>query len=659
MRERVELGCVAWTAGVVALWVSRHLPLLDRDALWPGGMGALLAGPRVALPPLALLPLAFALFAGWTLAGRRALRAWGPASLGPLEELAFAAGLGLGTGATLLAALALVGALNPVAMLATSLAWAGVALIPGGAPPAHAAAGVGWPARAALDAPLAVTCAAAALALGTALAHALVPPWQPDSLYYQLTLPKLYLQAGGFAFLPQEPVVSAYPGLGQMLFALALAAGRDDLAALASWAHVPVLLLATYALARRTSTDRSALTAAAVLACVPQLAFVASVALVDVITAAHLTLAAHAALRAWDTPADRARWTCLAALAMGFAVANKYLALPAAALLALALLVTAWRGDRARAALAIALIALVPCAPWMMKNARDWGSPLFPFHVPASVAENVREVVRGHQQGFASNGGATPLPLLPFDVTFSSDPNDIDRYQGEVGPLLLALLPVPLLALGGPRSPRAALALYALAQFLFWSAATRQVRFLFPLLPPYLAAWLPASLPRPLATALAAGAVCAALWTVGFIRPGNDLGYLAGRESRASYYRSMSATAGLFQACAALEHEPPGRVILFWEYRGYLVPRPFLPEHTYWLQRLPTDPGALLSRLQSEGVSHLLLNRTIWEENRAPWPFAPALEGLLRLPGVQRVPLPDTPPPHVELWRLPVAPPHR
>src|SRR5207244_181399 len=66
-----------------------------------------------------------------------------------------------------------------------------------------------------------------------------------------LTLPKLYLQAGGFVALPQEPVVSGYPGLGQMLFALGIAAGRDDLAALASWLHAGVLLLATYALVRR------------------------------------------------------------------------------------------------------------------------------------------------------------------------------------------------------------------------------------------------------------------------------------------------------------------------------------------------------------------------------------------------------------------------
>src|SRR5205823_3037903 len=139
-------------------------------------------------------------------------------------------------------------------------------------------------------------------------------PWQPDTLYYQLTLPRLYLEQHGFVRLPQEPVVSAYPGLGQMLFAIAMAAGHDDLAALASWMHAALFVLGTYLLVRRVArSERAALLAAAVAGSLPQLAFIGSVALVDTITAAHLTLAAHATLRAGEDDADP-RWAHLAAL---------------------------------------------------------------------------------------------------------------------------------------------------------------------------------------------------------------------------------------------------------------------------------------------------------------------------------------------------------
>jgi hypothetical protein len=652
---RFESAFAALSAALVALWLALHWPLVDVDAVWPAWLGAAMTAPANGASPVPWLAALAALVALWTLAGRRVVRAIRPDGLGRAESLGFAACVGLGVGGTLLAVLALVGALRAGAIAAVALAWGACALVPGAAR-AEPDAPHPEPAAPRFDPLLLIALGATAMSLALSLLHALAPPWQPDALYYQLTLPRLYLDAGGFVARPEEPVVSAYPGLGQMLFALPLAAGRDDLAAALHWVHLPLFLLGAYTLVGRLSSRRGGLLAVACLGGVPQLFATASVPLVDVITAAHLTWALHAACRAAGT--GDARWAALGALPLGFALANKYLALPAAALIvsaqALALARRAGAASAVRATALALVLAALPCVPWAVKNARDWGSPAFPLHVPASASDAVRTLVREHQREFAANGQQHPWYRLPLDVTFRADPDDIGRFQGEVGPLVLALL--ALLALGPPRGAAAALGAYALALLVVWATATRQVRFLYPALPPLLAALLAGRrAPRALAPLAAACAVIALAWTAGRLRPAQDLPYVAGRESRRAYYRSLSATASLMEAYDALASEPPGKVAFFWEYRGYHCPRPYLPEHAYRLYALPHDPAALRARLRELGASHVLVNRTIWQEQRAagqPFPFEPALEALLRSPAVTRVRLPECTGPRVELYRL-------
>ena len=221
--------------------------------------------------------------------------------------------------------------------------------------------------------------------------------------------------------------------------------------------------------------------------------------------------------------------------------------------------------------------------------------------------------------------------------------------------MLLALLPLPLRA-GRPRRRVLVLALYALAVAGIWAAATRQVRFLLPLVAPLLSVVLSGPRPRALVWCVALGALGCSAWTVSFLRPGNDLAYLTGRETREAFYRSMHATSSLYEAFSKLAREPGGRVVFFWEYRGYLCPRPFLPEHAYRLLDFPHETPALLARLRELGVSHVMVNRSVASEGHAVGPeraFAPALEALLKADGVRPVPLAPSPGPVIELWRLP------
>ncbi|MBI4859512.1 MAG: hypothetical protein HY815_04530 [Candidatus Riflebacteria bacterium] len=489
-------------------------------------------------------------------------------------------------------------------------------------------------------------------ALAVTLAKALVPPWTPDALYYHLTLPRLYLEAGGFVKLPFEPIVSGYPGLTQMLFTVALAWGRDELAAVFSWMHLPLLLLASAWLTSiaRGPGDRSGgsggpFVAMLALASIPQLLHVSSVPLVEGSTALFVTVGLGSAVRAGQL--GSVRWTVACSLALGMACSTKYLAAPAcvAILVGVGAALARTRGARcavptlSAATLAIVLVFL----PWGLKNQRDWGSPVFPFHRPAGTPAAVADLVRTHTRDFAANAQAAPLWWLPFDLTFNARPDDMQAYQGEVGPLLLALLPLPLF-LGRSRNPATARALGGLALLLFlvWSGFSRQVRFLFPLVPP-LVAWCLARPPdddRPLPLVLVAvlGLILGVGWYVAFTRPVHDLPYLAGRESRASYYRTLAPTASLFLAFETLRREPAdSRVIFFWEYRRYLCPRSFVPDYGYILLELPHDPDRALARLRQAGVTHLLFNRSLFLEERATgyrWPFETTFEAMVRRPGV-------------------------
>lgn len=636
-RER-EIGWTAWGSGVVALWIGRHGGSFGWSSVWPPGMAQLLGQDRVAVPAAAFGALALGLLGAWALGGRRVVER--TTDLRGLESWGFGAALGFGVAGTLVGWLGVLGLFSPAWIAAVCIGLGLVALVPGPAAAPRSAAG-------APGGVLLAGVAAVAIAGAAALVHAMVPPWQPDALYYQLTLPRLYLEHGGFVPLAQEPVVSGYPGLGQMLFAAAIAGGHDEVAAIASWAHWVLLVLATFLLVRhvaRDPADRAAWVAAIAMGAVPIGAVVGSAALVDTITAAQLTLACLAALQ------DR---TALAASCLGFALANKYLALPAAGLIGAALVLR--RRDLRTAVVLVGVVALV-WAPWAIKNSVAWGTPFFPLHCPTSLNERVTRLVREHQVEFVRNGQATPAWRLPFDVTFAADPDDIGRFQGEVGPLLLALAALPL-ASGRPRGAAALLGAYGLVLCAVWALASRQVRFLLPAVPPLLAAVLAQNRwPRALPALVVLGAWGAAGWTVNHLRPGYDLAFLAGRETRESYYRTLSATAGLVEAFAALEREPAGSVAFFWEYRGYLCPRAFWPEHAYRLEGWPREPVRLRDELRRIGVRHVLINRTIWSEEVArgvAFEFGPALDGLVALPGVVRVPVPETGGPQIELWRLP------
>lgn len=216
-------------------------------------------------------------------------------------------------------------------------------------------------------------------------------PTDWDGLSYHLLYPTRWLQEGRIA--PSElgaphDQATLYPAAGEALHAFAMAVVRSDLLV------APLMVLAAglfgvavAALARAAGAARPAAAAAGALAAtLPPLASRAASSYVEPLLDLALVAALLFARRAIEAPADAARYGALAGLAAGLAAGTKYVGLPLAAALALALpllLAAARRGARRAAVAAGSFFAAAAVAggAWYVRNAVLTGNPFFPVPV--------------------------------------------------------------------------------------------------------------------------------------------------------------------------------------------------------------------------------------------------------------------------------------
>jgi hypothetical protein len=299
----------------------------------------------------------------------------------------------------------------------------------------------------------------------------------------------------------------------------------------------------------------------------------------------------------------------------------------------------------------LSLFAALVFSPWLLKNRLTWGSSMFPITPagpPAAAAAagaaggvapaappGVARLLARHRADWMAHGHGASLWGLPVDVTFGSHPDLLERYEGELGGLVLALAPLAAAASGavaGP-GPVRCIALVAVAGAVIWSQGARELRYLVVYLPLWslLLAWLGgraaaaagARATAAFRTLIALGVVGGFLWLVGYTRPGAWLPYVIGAESRDTYLRSTAATAELYPLLRDAVGRLPARarVLFLWDERGYHCPRPFLPDHlvpdtsAWLLHDLPEEPGPALAALARLGVTHVLINRTAQRES--------------------------------------------
>ncbi|QQR75271.1 MAG: hypothetical protein IPJ17_06755 [Holophagales bacterium] len=320
------------------------------------------------------------------------------------------------------------------------------------------------------------------------------PAW--DAQVYHLTLPKLWLAAGGFVRVPFN-VYSNWPSNFQLLFAAAIAAGDALVATLLHWGAALLLVVLLWHHAesprgelpngeRRVLAGFAGAIAAILLLANDLVLFEARAAYVDLAAALALLVAYLLAEEGLERDGERAHLLAAGA-ALGYLAGLKTTgALGAVALGGVVAIVELRRAGGGRAMRALAWLALPACAlllPWLVRSAVQTGNPFYPlFWERFGGPEWSSDLATRLAQWQRSIGmGREPLDyfLLPWRVVTQGDAG-YDHFDGRLGPLWLALLP---LAVGQAhrRRVRRPLAVAALA-FAFWAASAQQLRFLLPAL---------------------------------------------------------------------------------------------------------------------------------------------------------------------------------
>lgn len=556
--------------------------------------------------------------------GRKALRA---SSLAPLERLALQAALGWGVLGLLWFLAGLLGVFR--SWMAWSILIGGLALTwKSGLAWTVELADLKrtWGASGAFGKVLALVIG---LLAGIQLLYALAPPAQWDALMYHLQLPRQYLAAGRFYFIAENPYWGQ-PPLGELVYGMAQALGRNQTAALAGWALQSIFLLGVVGSAARRSGATSGWIGAFALMAGFSFRWLMSSAYVDGL-AALFGYATLIGLLAW-IEGGTDRWLAWTGLFAGLALWTKLTAgllLPVMALCIIFLrppqTVHPWR-----AALLPCLVALVVFSPWLVINFSYSGSPLYPQIWPTEFASAQRLVYFARQAETAGN----QLLWLPLAATwFGLDGArlaDSVTYGWDLGPLLMLLAIPGLIASRNSRSARllgiwlvcgwAGMALAGSYSPLLW-----QTRLYMVLLP---AAGLAAgygwqALARLQIPKLRLDRVLIAF--IGFVALlilQQDLQQLARqnparvffeRQSEAQYLESR---LGWFPAAMrALGDLPSGSSALFlWEPRGLYAPLNAAPD--IWIDRWFLDrqgagePDQILGRWRDAGFTHLLINRS-------------------------------------------------
>lgn len=469
------------------------------------------------------------------------------------------------------------------------------------------------------------------LAVGSALALALLPPTSWDALSYHLQGPGLYLQAGQIRPGVDIPALN-YPSLFEMLYLLGLAIRGDVAAKLLHFAFSLLLAGMIYTIATRLLRvkSKSGWTTVLFLFATPLVPILSAWAYNDLALAYFAAAALFSFIRWQERGQDH--WLRLSGVFSGFMMGLKYTAVITPLFLGV-LVIWHYRRDLRRGVGALwrfGLPALLVVLPWLLKNWAFTGNPVYPFLFGGQFWDEFRAAAFGDP---GSGIGLDPVALLrlPYDLTLGyADASQ----EGPVGPFYLIFLPlIVVYGLSRARKNNApaagTLLLYAAAGFAFWTAGVIwsrglwQGRLLLPVLVvlcPILAQIMEElegldhpqfSLRRFLGLAMAF--VLGLLFlsqSASWLRV-NPIAYLSGSETRQEYLQRR--LGGHYLAMETINERLPeeATVTFLWEPRSYYCdndchPDLILDKWSHLVYRYGTE-GQIVERWHEEGITHVLL----------------------------------------------------
>jgi len=310
-----------------------------------------------------------------------------------------------------------------------------------------------------------------------------------DANAYHLTVPRLYLEHGGFRRIPFN-VYSNWPLNTQMLYAVALAARDYVLAKALHFAFGMATLLLIYRLVKVTSRPWAGWLGGALFLVNPVVLDEFRAAYVDLAFAFFFLLAFVLVHQALESREDRGRQLIVAGVFGGVAAGVKPTGAAAVACLLVLFLVVSLRqgrksGDVLSGLARIAVPAGLMLAPWLIKTWVLTGNPVYPFFYSVlggpEWSTDLGAQLQEWQQGMGMGRSWLDFLLLPIRVVVAGGAG-YDHFDGRISPLWLGLVPLALLL--GRRRPLMTRSLgVAGAYFVFWALSSQQMRFLIPILP--------------------------------------------------------------------------------------------------------------------------------------------------------------------------------
>ncbi len=290
--------------------------------------------------------------------------------------------------------------------------------------------------------------------------NAMAPEISPDGMVYHLGLVAKYARARGFVAVPENLYASLSQGI-ELLFLPAFVFGRHSAAALVHCAFLFALPLAMSQWARRAGLGVAGYAAALLVFLSPVVGVDGISAYVDVALACQV-FCLFVLVERWQETRERSLLAAIGLLA-GFSYAVKY---TAAVIIPYAFArVRRWR---------VALWALVPVVPWLVKNAVTLGNPVAPFFNGLFPNPHLTPAFEAEYAAYLRHYGLTSLWSIPWEAAVRGK-----ALTGLLGPVFL-LAPIALLALRKPVGRRL---LAAAAVPLLTYPLNIGTRFLIPALP--------------------------------------------------------------------------------------------------------------------------------------------------------------------------------
>lgn len=307
-----------------------------------------------------------------------------------------------------------------------------------------------------------------------------------DSLWYHLTLPKLYLLNESIKYFPGEIFkYSAMPQLGEMYYIVALLFGNEIHAKLIHFVFGVFCLVATYKFSRVYLTKTFSLLCILILSSNLVFAWEMTTAYIDLVRTFFEIMALWSFVMWWkgnQRQASRVKrqeesflWIVVTGLMVGFAASTKLLGLGTLGIYSVLILYRGWPGRNKlsnkhtlSSLLLLLVISLSVLFPWLLYAYNATGNPVFPFFTklyPTDIS-------------FSLLNPAAFLSDLVHVFTKADDP---------LSPIYLIMF--PLLVVYYKRLPKEIklIVWYSATSFIVWYITPRTGggRFILPFLPAY------------------------------------------------------------------------------------------------------------------------------------------------------------------------------